>query len=84
MTVEGLLFSKNGGGASITLGYRTKDDSTTSYVAAEHMVNKPGGTRIALSVSLSLCLSLCVRLSDKHWSTLLRQRVPTKAEAALI
>lgn len=43
MTVEGLLFSKNGGGASITLGYRTKDDSTTSYVAAEHMVNKPGG-----------------------------------------
>jgi hypothetical protein len=43
MTVEGLLFSKDGGGASITLGYRTQDDSTTSYVGAEHMVNKPEG-----------------------------------------
>lgn len=73
MTVEGLLFSKNGGGASITLGYRTKDDSTTSYVAAEHMVNKPGGTRALRSRSL---FSL--------WSCLMSGWSTKVSEAALI
>lgn len=74
LTVEGLLSSKSGGTASLTLGFTSKDDSTTTFIATEHVMNHPirSGT-LKHSRPHSMILSLIRQvpaqdLKEEHFS----------------